>query len=239
MKQEIPKGYSIQKIKRWGDFLNHQRKSAVVESFRLTDRTFTQIDHYLGSLPSQMIEYLIGRNGGKIRIGDIAGGRKSLCAKEMAEKYKGRVTVANIDLLHNPDRFRLPNLIQIAGDVTDLPLQTKSLDFALCYQLFPGLEDDGNYTKGVAAVAEIARTLKEGGVALINEDYLCRRCFFSQDKTIKNLAAEANIFMSRRQGNNSRPGEMVTGGHSSFLMIEKRPQDFNLLRIRERIIGHI
>lgn len=239
MKQEVPKGYSIQTIEGWGDFLSHQRGDAVVESFRLTDRAFAQIEHYLGYLPSQIIEYLIKRNGGKIRIGDIAGGRKSLCAKELAEKYKESATVIGVDLLHNPGKSRLPNLVQITGDVTGLPLQTESLDFALCYQLFPGLENDGKYTKGMAAVAEIARTLKEGGVALIEEDYLCHRCIFFQDEEIRKLAAEANIFMFPRRGNNSEPGQMVTGGPSDFLMVQKRPQDFNLLRIREKIIGHI
>lgn len=228
-----PPGYSIIQSSYFGEVLIQGEKDSFKEFFRLTDREFSAIDHYLGYLPSQFIEYLIEKRKRTIRVADIGGGRKSLTAKGIAEKYKDDVCVYNVDLIHNPSPSH-KNLRRVSGDVCNLPFGSESIDLALSYQFFPFLENDGNYTKAIKVLKEIVRVLTPGGIALIDEDYLASLSF--SDPLRQRLFMEDNIVLSTRRGNHEK-GEITFGPPRTLLLVEKMPIDFGAAMVQERLIG--
>lgn len=235
MEEVLPKDYQIEQTRLWGEALVRKNEAGeIIEWFRLTDREFSAIDHYFGYLASQLIEYLIQKRGRPIRVADIGGGRKSRCALGMVSKYSSALRVYNVDLVHN---HSFPTGVhQVKGSLEALPIA--GIDFALCYQVVPFLENsDGKYGQGEQAVKEIAKVLTPGGIALINEDYFSTLPFM--DPRLSSLMVQTDTMISGRRGNRSESGEVVFGGPTSFLMIEKNPIDWNLATIREKLIGHI
>ncbi|MDP3955299.1 MAG: hypothetical protein Q8Q15_02965 [bacterium] len=235
MTESLPKGYRIESTRFFGEALSHRNeKDELIEWFRLTNREFTAIDHYFGYLPSQLIEYLVKKRGKSLRIADIGGGRKSRCVAGIASKYGSALRVFNVDLVHN---HTVPaEVLRVTGDVGSLPIS--GIDFALCYQLVPFLENnDGNYKKGTLAVKEIADVLRPGGIALIDETYFSSLPLL--DPELDSLMLQTDSMFSTRRGNRSEPGEVIFGGPTHFLMVEKNPIDWNLATVRERLIGHI
>lgn len=190
----------------------------------------------MGYLPSQIIEYLGGKLDRKLLITDIGGGRKSLCAQGIAEKYGNTVEVLNVDLIHVAEP-RPINLTPLRADAYHIPLQTGGIDLALSFQFFPHLENDGQYTRGMEVISEIARILRPGGVALIDENYLCSLPL--SDRRFIEVFSRTNTILSNRLRNRSEPGQIIFGGPGAFLMMEKLPIDYKLRAIQSKIFGHI
>lgn len=237
MAEQPPKGYRISHTGFWGEALFLDRYDGQPkEWFRLTDRTFPAINHYFGYLPSQFIEYLVGKLDRKLLIADIGGGKKSLCAQGIAEKYGDKAEVVNVDLIHVAEPHP-GNVTPLKADACNIPLRTGGIDLALSFQFFPHLENDGQYTKGMGVIGEIARILRPGGVALIDENYICGLPL--SDRRFIEVFPRTNTILSVRLGNRAEPGQIIFSGPGAFLMMEKLPIDYNLSAIRSKIFGHI
>src|SRR3989338_2787082 len=113
----FPEGYHIENTSLWGDLLvGNDRK----ESFRLTDRPFeSEINHYLGYLPSQILNYLLQNNPDRvIQVLDGGGGRLSASSAEIARVYGSRVDVTNLELM--PAEVVPPGVRYITGNVCNM-----------------------------------------------------------------------------------------------------------------------
>lgn len=236
MLTEVPDGYHIEVIKPWGDCLINdieQRR----EFFRLTDRPFEdEINHHLGYLPSQILDYLIRRSPERvINVLDVGGGRLSASVIEIAETYDSRVHVTNLELVGS-DRSLPQNVEYMQGDICeDTDIKPGSIDFAYSFQVLTHFVND---SKRLIALRQIARMLAPGGVALIDDKYFSQMGLI--DPRLTDFIIENSVFAMRRRGNSADKGKVVFGvGPWPFLMMIKEPFDEEILRIREVIVGHI
>lgn len=235
---EIPKGYHIEILDSDDSDEEWLRRDDNRQSFRLTDRPFADsINHYLGHLPSQILNLMTGQEGGlSVTVLDMGGGRRSRCAGEIASRYGYKVQVTNLELM--PAIVIRPNGVRyIEGNICDMwQIAEGSVDFAYTYQVLPHLEEGITV---VRALSEIARVLAPGGVAIIDESE------FSQlgPTDIRLLAfAEANdVFLQRRTGNSVEKGKVTFGASAywHFLMMLKEPVNWTVATIRERLVESI
>lgn len=240
LNEQPPKGYYIQDNPLFGDILvhgNEGEEDSVTEFFRISKRHFFATDHYLGYMPSQLIEYLTVKRKEPVTVADIGGGRESLCASDIADKYGVDVRVVNFDLLHYAPSLPT-NTSRVRADIYHIPLASESIDFALSYQVFPFLENDGEYTKGILAIKEVGRVLRTGGIAIIDESYVSSLPWSSDQ--LHQLTKQTGCFLGGGSGNCSEPGEVVFGGLSPrFLLMIKEPFDYDVFSIQPKIIGQI
>lgn len=232
---EVPKGYTIINTPLLGDVLKKDGGSDdpydTSEFFRLTGRKFEDIDHYLGYLPSQMIEYLLHKNW-RINIADFGGGRDSVTIDAIKERYGRRVKALNVDLLPNKPTH-LITARRVQADITRLPLADNSIHLGLSFQVLPHMETDA---KALDALKEIGRVLVPGGVAFIDDNNM-----ISGNPDFSNvfeLEDTMGCILTTRLGNNARPEEVHFGEPSRFLMVQKQPQDRGMVGIRERSVHH-
>jgi SAM-dependent methyltransferase len=228
----FPEGYYINDGAFWGEFLV---RSDGKESFRLTNRSFEQeIDHYLGYLPSQILNYLVGKNQDRpTKVLDAGGGSRSVSATEIAKKYGTKVDVTNVELL--PSFGNIPEGISYAvANICDMSsIPSISIDFAYSYQVLPNFEE-GN-EKQLKAHKEIARILAPGGAALVPDRYFSRMPIL--DPRVLEFGMENNVEIILRYGNISEKGKYTFGAPWKFPMILKRPVDYNFFRIQPKLIG--
>jgi len=224
MPERIPEGYHILSQTAWGDFLSKDDKT---EHFLLTDRHFKNINHYLGYLPSQIIEYLLKKFPEReVRILDLGAGKEVLAARELIEKYP-RLRVYTADLVVNP-KLTSNGVDVTQSDGSRLVFADNVFDFVYSYEALRNIRDE---EKHVTIVRELIRVLKPGNAAILDET-------LPIDKLKERIDDATALFLYRR-GNINEPGTIVLGSPTCTTMILKDPIDHDLLTIKERIVGHM
>lgn len=136
------------------------------ERFLLTERPFERIDGYFGHLPSRLIEFYLTNSSAKhITVLDIGGGRDATAAREVAKQYP-LAQVVNVDLVAISER--VGNFSSRRGTLFNLGLPDATVDIAYSHQVLPYLNEDGGFMRHKAAIDELFRVLKPGGVAIID-----------------------------------------------------------------------
>ena len=100
-------------------------------------------------------------------VGDLGCGTGCFSAELGRRGYEVRcvdVTPANLAALRHayPDLVERGLLTPIEGDLTEIPLETASLDGAFCMEVLEHVDDDR------AAIRELARVVKPGGVLVVS-----------------------------------------------------------------------
>lgn len=230
MKELVPKGYHIKRVPLWGDMLC--RDKGDYPQHRLTDRTFSQIDHYLGYLPSELIAYYRRKRKSPVRVLDLGGGRNSGVAAQLQKELGSGVHVINVDLVHNKE-IPLP-VSRVQADTFFLPLQDATIDLVYSFQLLPFLENEKTYMR---SFREIARVLKPGGVALLDEQRVIG--MLRLGLSVTRLGMSMHVAFLTRTGNNAEPGQVVSGPPRLFLMMAKDPMSNDVFSMRGKVFGHI
>lgn len=218
----------------WGEepqpvslYANHHK-----ESFDLRDREFGLIDRVFGYLPSQLIEYKINHAIElPITILDVGGGGFSVSARNIAERYGPTVRVINVDVALHSSVKDTPNFQARLEDACSLTIPDDSVDFAYTYQVIHCLSPARKHM----AIREIARVLKPGGIALIDEDRYC--ILPPEDAQLHDLAKNLATQIYLRTGNVRKTlGSPSIGFKETdkFLMIAKPPVDPRVLEIKEK-----
>jgi len=228
---EVPKGYHFEEADQFGTMLS---KNDGKEAFVLINREFGLINHVLGYLPSQYTEFFIDQKIAPVRVLDIGAGRNSVAANGLQERYKEKVSVIALDLL--PANQKSANIMSIAGDATALPIRDETIDVVYSFQLLSHMENDGTYQKGTAVLREIARVLKPGGVAILDEEFYSVQS--PMNKVFTKFFIEENCFMFQKSGNNSEPGTISPGLPRPILFLGKNPLDPGIFRIQEKLVGN-
>jgi SAM-dependent methyltransferase len=166
MAESVPEGYQIA-----GDrIINTKTK----EWFFIRNRSFSEIDHLFRHCPSKLIDQFIKiPHEGKVKILDVGGGSKSVSSVEIAKKFGPNVSVINADLIAGEERSE--NFNNVQSDMFRLPFANGSFDLIYTRQVLSYFDtqdkNSKNFKKERAVLREIARTLKPGGVAIIDEPY--------------------------------------------------------------------
>lgn len=163
------------------------------ENFLLTERAFFKVDGYFLYLPSQLINFLLGRNQIEpVTVLDAGGGRDALTAKGLAKRHPA-VRVVNIDLVTVNEE--VDNFNSKRGDLCDLELPDNSVDLVYSHQVVPFMDQGMNLAKPVRVVEEIYRVLRPGAVGLI--DYTNEESFLPN--VLKNKGSIDGSVSSRRK----------------------------------------
>lgn len=158
-----PEDFLPRRYPHWGQL----RRKDGRETFLLTERSFTSaIDGVFGNLPSRLIRFYLNRaHDGPVTVLDLGGGRDAKTASQIASQYPD-TQVMNIDWVAiNETRG---NLISRQGDVCNLTLANRSVDFVYSHQVLPHMDNQGNFKKPTKAVEEGVRVLRPGGSAIID-----------------------------------------------------------------------
>lgn len=235
---EAPSGYHIDIYRSHRAENEWLASNDGLRSFRLTDRPFADsINHYLGHLPSQILDLMTGqRDRLPVAVLDIGGGRRSRCAGEIAARYGYGVQVTNLEFM--PAIVTRPNGVRyIEGNICDMwQIPNGSVDFAYTYQVLPNFEFGSEESE--RALVEIARVLSPGGVALIDEPRFSQ--FGPRNPRIYAFETTNHVLLQGRTGNYVEKGKIAFGAvYWTFLIMAKEPVNPELLLIREKLVTSI
>lgn len=134
--------------------------------FILTNRPLEKVDDHFASLVTKLTERLMDTVSGAVRLLDLGGGKESKCAQQIAEKYKSRVRVTNIDIAVNPFLVATPNVIAIAADATrpEICIPKQSIDLVYSCWMLPFMNDQ----QRIRLLEGVSQVLKPSGVALLD-----------------------------------------------------------------------
>lgn len=146
------------------------------EAFLLTDRPFRHfINRFFQHIPKDAIEFFI-RQGREVVVVDLGGGADGDTGNDIAETYP-QISVVNIDLVAKP--YRAGNFESVRGDICELRLPDKFADVVLSHQVLPFFFEDEGLQKHRRALGEVARILKPGGIATIDDEVYSREGYGS------------------------------------------------------------
>ena len=121
--------------------------------FRLTDRTFGDVDttkpgvdtndinYWVGDSISGTIDALLGQRE-VVRVLDVASGPRNKAAYDVAKRYGSRVVVTALDLCNYDDHCTAPNLTRVTADACAMPFEAGSFDFVYSFQFITYLPGD-------------------------------------------------------------------------------------------------
>lgn len=167
-----------------------------------------------------------------MRVLDLGGGRNSETAGQLQKELGSGVHVINVDLVHNKE-IQSP-VSRVQADTFSLPLQDETIDLVYSFQLLPFLKNEKTYMR---SLREIARVLKQGGVALLDEQRVIGMSRFGLPAT--RLGMSMHVTFLTRTGNNAEPGQVVFGPPRRFLMMAKDPMSNDVFSMREKVFGHM
>jgi SAM-dependent methyltransferase len=178
--ENVPEGYIIK-----GDRIIN---SSTGEYFLIRNRSFKEIDHSFRGLLSSLIEAFLKISGKeKVNILDLGGGTKSQSAKDIAQKYGKTIDVTNLDLI--PEEVEKSGANVIQASMFSIPFKDESFDLIYSRQVLSNVgEDDVKHV-----LAEVARVLRKGGVALLDVDY--HKDF---EKLLKNEEEELSVRFDKK-----------------------------------------
>ncbi len=156
----VPSGYHLEDIEELGFCLHRDDHT---ESFRLCSRHFYKIDHYLGYLPSQLIQFFLENADDKVNVLDLVAGVEVLSAEQISQKYGPKVRVIAIDLVVD-SALGPTSSDRLQADAAHIPAFGNKFDLVYSFQLMSYIHDEA---KHIDIVKEIVRVLKPGGVAVL------------------------------------------------------------------------
>lgn len=226
MTEKIPDGFEITE-----DRLVNQKTK---EYFLIRNRSLDEINHTFRGLIKKIVPAMITKLGKtNVKVLDIGGGKESKSARELS---KLGVDVVNADLIAQPSDKK-DNLFPLPASVFNLPFKDSSFDFLYTRQLLPYF----NQKKNDQAIAEIARVMKSGAIALLDEPFYGYPKYYDTDinKLGKRISAKISIFdsglfldLSDRLQKIVDP-EMYPPG--KFLVVQKLPTKDWLNKIIENV----
>ena len=183
-------------------------------------------------MPSAYIDYLRRRSGAlPISIVDLGGGWFSRASRGVAKKFGSDVDVTNIDVLLHGEVNDTDNFHARLGDISNLDLSDASVDLAYSWQVLFRMEEG----RRMNTFREVARVLRPGGVAFVDEDYLCT--LPSDSSELQDLAQELGVTLHFKNGTAMKSDRVYPHGPttSRFLLMVKEPEDAEMLAIEEKI----
>ncbi len=135
------------------------------EGFDIRNRPFKDIDHSFCGL----ITRYINSSPSKVHILDLGCGTFALSAQQIADIFQDKVTVTAVDVAMHSDLADTENFKCKLEDACKLSIPDDSVDLIYTWQFLFRLNSD----RQKEALSEIARVLKPGGMALIDEDVFC------------------------------------------------------------------
>lgn len=180
MTENLPPGFRIEE-----DRLVHEKTK---EYFLIRNRSLDEIDHTFRGLVKNTVSAMVDSQGrGNVKILDVGGGQESKASKELS---KLPVQVFNADLLARP-KDKKPNFFPLPASVFNLPFKDSTFNFVFTRQLLPYFD----LAKDDKALNEIARVMKPGAVALIDEPFYSYPKYYKTDlkKLEQNLSSKITI----------------------------------------------
>jgi SAM-dependent methyltransferase len=177
------------------------------ETWHLRDRDFSTIDECFNPSISACVESRLNQWRRPICVLDVGGGALSVAAQGLAEKYPGLVEVTNLDPILRAGTDKNDNVHAISGDVAEMKFPDGSFDVVYSYQVFHRLDP----RRQILGLGEIARILKPGGTALIDEDI-----FSSLSSNDPDLIQAEKVFSLRLSSS-----QFARPRRDNFLLMEK------------------
>lgn len=135
----------------------------------IVNRDFDEVDGILDFLPSRAISERIAQGKIPVSVLDVGGGWKSKATSQLARRFGVDVSVTNLDILF-PRGVTFGRVKAVLGDASSMPVASESQDVVYSTYVFTYFSE----ARSRAALSEIARVLKPGGVAFILEDIFCK-----------------------------------------------------------------
>ncbi len=225
----VPEGFRYELNTLWGPVIVRDDPPAF---FRLTDRSFEYLnarDGYNNKFRLEIDRRVDARKtrDPKVAVVDLGGGPRSVCADGIVDEYgPENVQAFNVDWCLAKDSCRAypegRRAQAIRGDIARLPFPDNSVDVFQSFQVLEFIlnEYGGDRERYFQILSEVARALKLGGVAFLDDSYLCRYSPLSDMHTwfLQNFG----VFCSTAYREQGVDGRMFTIGFPTpFLRMEK------------------